>query len=572
MKRTPATKPTPTRMVVTETRGRAVLRALALVLTALSLVFAAPSLRAECVAAAGGIGGTGVAPGAKTPGSRGTGKDRGGIGGTGRSGADAGGIGGTGVRDDGGIGGTGLQAGGVGGTGIVGVITGFGSVCVNGLEVEYDASTPVDANGAPAQARALGVGQVVVVDAAERGGKLHADRIDVRDVAVGPIERVDAARGEIVVLGQHVRIDPSTNLTGPGPLARGGFVAVSGLRSADGSVAATRIAPAPKSDRVSVTGRIAEHAKGGAAVGNLPIAAPKGGPSADLGSRVALVVGRIDPHSGVLRAERIEPAVHFARAPERLSVEGIVQGPSAQGFRIEHAEVDASQAGPGATPPAGTRVIVNGALDAAGLLRAERIEVVAPERPVTPDRDATKSPSSGARDDDARHERHDTAVDHDDDDRPVLAEKAEKPEAVEAPEVERPEAPEAPEIETPEAPERPEVEKPETPEVPEVERPETPEVPEVERPETPEVPEVERPETPEVPAVERPETPEVPEVARPETPEIPEVQRPETPEVPEVQRPETPELPEVQRPEPPEVPEVEKPEAPEPPERPEHGG
>src|SRR5262249_47773517 len=49
-----------------------------------------------------------------------------------------------------GMGGTGISTRntvtterGLGGTGIVGVITGFSSICINGLEVAYDATTPV---------------------------------------------------------------------------------------------------------------------------------------------------------------------------------------------------------------------------------------------------------------------------------------------------------------------------------------------------------------------------------------------------------------------------------------------
>lgn len=67
----------------------------------------------------------------------GTGNQKDGIGGTGQQAHD--GIGGTGISADSGIGGTGQQAQeGIGGTGIIGVITGFASVCVNGLEILYD--------------------------------------------------------------------------------------------------------------------------------------------------------------------------------------------------------------------------------------------------------------------------------------------------------------------------------------------------------------------------------------------------------------------------------------------------
>lgn len=90
----------------------------------------------------GGIGGTGIR------------SDRsiGGIGGTGI--APNRGIGGTGIKpESGGIGGTGIQANGIGGTGIVGVITGFGSICVNNLEVNYFSNTPVDLDGKKSAAR-----------------------------------------------------------------------------------------------------------------------------------------------------------------------------------------------------------------------------------------------------------------------------------------------------------------------------------------------------------------------------------------------------------------------------------
>lgn len=502
-------------MVVTERRVRFPFRALVLLAALVAFAFAAPSARAECPRDAGGIGGTGQAPSGKPPVPRGGGKDRGGVGGTGRSERDAGGIGGTGVRAG--------DEGGIGGTGIVGVITGFGSVCVNGLEVEYDASTPVDANGVPASTRSLAVGQVVVIDAALRGGRLHADRIAVRDVAVGPIERIDATRGELVVLGQHVRIDRGTQPERAAQdLAPGAFVAVSGLRRDDGSVAATRIERAPKSDVVSVTGPVVERAAGGAAVGALAIDL-HGGARRDHGAGVALVIGKLDPDSGALRAERIEPAVRFPTVPERLSVEGLVQAPSAKGFRTEHADVDASSLRGGVPPATGTRVIVNGVMDAAGRLRAERIEVVPPEPAPAIDRSAPRTAPRGREHEDVR-ERRDAPDEHDADEKFEKPEKIEQPEAPEQPEpVEKPERAEPPETpEHVEHPEAPEVEHPEPPELPEVEHPETPEVPEIERPEAHERPEVERPEPPEVHEIERPETPERHEIERPEREERPE--------------------------------------------------
>jgi len=212
-------------------RGSAILAAL---VSTLCIVFAADA-QAACVES-GGIGGTGA-------------RAESGIGGTGTR-ADSG-IGGTGVTAGGGIGGTGTRA--ESDLGLVGVITGFGSICVNGVEVHYDAATPVTQNGQLAAAGALALGQIVAVRAAGEGAQARAKAIDIVDAAVGPASAIDAAAGTLHVLGQPVRIEPSTVL-GPG-LARtalaeaGASLRVSGLRAADGTIVATRIDRAARASR-----------------------------------------------------------------------------------------------------------------------------------------------------------------------------------------------------------------------------------------------------------------------------------------------------------------------------------
>lgn len=76
------------------------------------------------------------------------------------------------ASDDRGIGGTGIQLAsaedddrGIGGTGIVGVVTGFASICVNGLHVGYDPALPVAFGEVMAPPAALRVGQVVAISA-----------------------------------------------------------------------------------------------------------------------------------------------------------------------------------------------------------------------------------------------------------------------------------------------------------------------------------------------------------------------------------------------------------------------
>ena len=94
----------------------------------------------------------------------------------------------------GGIGGTGITVqaeppvGGIGGTGIVGVITGFASICVNDVEIHLDAKTPVNDNGVDVPAGKLAVGQVVAVRASGFGQEVMANRIALVHVAVGPVD------------------------------------------------------------------------------------------------------------------------------------------------------------------------------------------------------------------------------------------------------------------------------------------------------------------------------------------------------------------------------------------------
>ena len=161
-----------------------------------------------------------------------------GLGGTGAP-RESGGIGGTGMlAGKPGIGGTGNREGGVGGTGIVGIITGFASICVNGVEVQFDADTPVSENGQPGSPKQLAVGQVVAVRAQGVGQELSASRIAMIHAAVGPVDAINSAAGEFSVLGQTVRPLDKTLMVG---MRTGNWVRVSGHRLAQEEIAASRI-------------------------------------------------------------------------------------------------------------------------------------------------------------------------------------------------------------------------------------------------------------------------------------------------------------------------------------------
>ncbi len=213
-------------------------------------------------------------PVAADRGSGGTGgiADRG-SGGTGRT-ADRG-SGGTGqpalapAMTDRGSGGTGAEADrGSGGTGIVGIVTGFGSICVDGLEVPLDPVAPVVIDGTPGGQGDLRVGQVVAISATGPEGRLQARSVAVRHEVSGPIEAVlSADPTAIMVAGQIVRVPNST--LGSAQLRPGAWVAVSGLRDADGTVVASRIDPR-QPGAVQVHGPLLE-VEGQPWIGDLPL-------------------------------------------------------------------------------------------------------------------------------------------------------------------------------------------------------------------------------------------------------------------------------------------------------------
>lgn len=232
----------------------------------------------------------------------------------------------------GGMGGTGVMAdatlapgsGGMGGTGIVGIITGFASICVNDVEVHYDARTPVSVNGRVAAARDLAVGQLVVVHASMAGGQFRANGIGAIDAVNGPVTRVDPAAREIQVMGQTVRL---ANAIAPdlAAIKPGSSVRVSGLRSENGIIVATRLDAVPAVPGVSLLGIVSSVQGNTAVVNGTRINLPQRTPAQSLpvGSEV-FVAGEWNGSS--LQARRVEtqPVRNAIARAERAIVEGFV--------------------------------------------------------------------------------------------------------------------------------------------------------------------------------------------------------------------------------------------------------
>lgn len=160
------------------------------------------------------------------------------------------GIGGTGMlantKADSGIGGTGMLANnkadsvnGLGGTGVVGVITGFGSIFVNGIEIEYDATTPFNINGKRALTQQLAIGDIVEVLTTDNKSYTHAQVINLRHEVIGEVESVAHEKASFVVNGQTVLKSVNSKMPDIGQM-----VAVAGFKLANRTIQATRVTPA----------------------------------------------------------------------------------------------------------------------------------------------------------------------------------------------------------------------------------------------------------------------------------------------------------------------------------------
>lgn len=279
-----------------------------------------------------------------------------------------GGIGGTGSPANGGIGGTGAPLAQESAVGIVGVISGFASVCVNGVEVHFDSATPVDDNGDPSSSDKLAVGNVVSIEATHSAKGLQAKTITVLHALEGPITKVSRGGKTIEVLGKAVHIGPDTRTATP-VLAPGQLVKVSALTGADGQLFATRIQSAPDLKSAVTLGNVMQSGKD-VLVNGVPV-------NAQLSTPSALVKGNWNGKE--LIASRIlpDPTYRFAEKIDRLLLEGLVQTTDGRGkFRAAGIEFTLPGNNTRLTAPSqNQRVFVDAATGANGKMTVRRIEL-----------------------------------------------------------------------------------------------------------------------------------------------------------------------------------------------------
>jgi Domain of unknown function (DUF5666) len=361
------------------------------------------------------------------------------------------GIGGTGIQQDGiggtgkqseGIGGTGVQANsGVGGTGIIGVITGFASICVNGLEVHYDTQTSVDVDGVSSTIDALNIGQLVAIESSNQANQLKALRVSVSHIMVGKIEKVDATKNTIQMMGQTIHLSRETIASKD--LKPNQLVKISGLVTANNLIHALRIDLAPPNTPSSIAGVMDETGKvnGVDVAANNPIKT----------NRILQVSGHWDGRA--LQADQISESAmqRVLNSAERVVIQGIAPTTSGPQFNLQNQAINIDEVTKisGKNSGENQTIIVHGYVDRAGKITARSIEY-ANEKKVLERGGNKHRPNAADKTKGERAERggvnsekkeiKDRLEKHEKVERP---EKTDRPEKVERPEhTERPERPE----------------------------------------------------------------------------------------------------------------------------------
>ena len=321
---------------------------------------------------------------------------------------------------------------GLGGTGIVGTITGFGSIIVNGLELEFDRSTNVASDGRPASLEELRVGQVVQGVARKKDGRLQLETLDIQHAVSGPISAVDYNAQTMTVLGQNVRLNLAGDkaaMSSFRTLRAGDQVSVSGLRLSDGTIFASRVDQHGHDDRLLVRAETATVTGDRLRIGTLDVAlAPDVTISKPTQGGRAFVSGRM--LNGVFVPDVITGGIGlpFADKVGDVSLEGYAPK-SGTPLAVQGATVN------GGVPPsiaADDHIVVTGEISPNGTVNATNIAKV--RTVVTTMKAQGSQRPANMRPDATRPER-------------VVPTRPERPEAVMKPEV--PQLPERPPIERP---------------------------------------------------------------------------------------------------------------------------
>lgn len=281
-----------------------------------------------------------------------------------------------------------------------GMTTALG-VQVNG--VRYDTSNAsIEIDGVGGRETDIRIGDVLRVEAApdpRNFALLRAVNITVDDVVEGPITAIDVGTSTLVVLGQTVRVAPTTvfDETMPDPslsgLVVGAVFEVAGFRASNGDVIATRIEPKATGFPFETTG----------VVSNLDAAASRftiGALTVDTSS-----LDDLHPPAGLRDGEIVEVRGTEFLADGALVARSVSRSPVVEGKTGERVDMEGyvtafDAARPQTFDVAGVsthtttstvlenvalgldaKVTVKGSLDAAGAVIARNVGGGAPEQP-----------------------------------------------------------------------------------------------------------------------------------------------------------------------------------------------
>ncbi len=149
-----------------------------------------------------------------------------------------------------GFGGTGHSSSGFGGTGIIGTITEFGSIWVNGIEIEYGDLTAITSD--LTEKDSLKLGQQVILETLPREDKTLTKAIHIYYPIAGKITAL--TEDQLVIDGQYrIQIEESTHFDSNLTLKKGNFVSINGHQVAQQTWSATRVNHNPKQQRFAHT-------------------------------------------------------------------------------------------------------------------------------------------------------------------------------------------------------------------------------------------------------------------------------------------------------------------------------
>lgn len=221
------------------------------------------------------------------------------------------------------------REGGLVGTGVIGVlgvVTGLGSIHVNGMRITYDPALRVETAFGSASPDTIVPGHTVQIEARRRNGAWVARSIQRHHPLIAPVEAI--GQGRIRVLGTTVEIPESITITGT--VRRGTWIDVSGLWRGS-TLVASRVETVPPQRIIALRGTLTGSAATGWYVGGVRVAGIR---STHLKAGQAIAVrGRAvrTRDGGTFVQVRTYALRDFSEDTMRAVVEGYLSKPSLYG-------------------------------------------------------------------------------------------------------------------------------------------------------------------------------------------------------------------------------------------------